>query len=149
MSEKYDGRTEMFDFFGPKKKADKIKVLIVDDEPDLVQTLQDRLEMNGYSIITAGNGKEGLEKAVQEKPDIVLLDVIMPIMDGLEMLEALKNHPDGAACGVIMLTARSQRQDIVRAKTCGIQDYIVKPFDLGELIEKIENVLERHKAVAR
>ncbi|MHC4720237.1 MAG: response regulator transcription factor, partial [Planctomycetota bacterium] len=109
----------MFDFFGPKKKADKIKVLIVDDEPDLVQTLQDRLEMNGYSIITAGNGKEGLEKAVQEKPDIVLLDVIMPIMDGLEMLEALKNHPDGAACGVIMLTARSQRQDIVRAKTCG------------------------------
>jgi DNA-binding response OmpR family regulator len=65
------------------------------------------------------------------------------------MLEALKNHPDGAACGVIMLTARSQRQDIVRAKTCGIQDYIVKPFDLGELIEKIENVLERHKAVAR
>jgi len=139
----------MFDFFGLKKKANKTKILIVDDEPDLVQTLQDRLEMNGYSIVAAGNGKEGLEKAAQEKPDIILLDVIMPIMDGLEMLEALRKHPEVKNCAVIMLTARSQRQDIVRAKTCGIEDYIVKPFDLSELIEKIENVLEHHKVIAR
>jgi len=139
----------MFDFFGLKKKARKIKILIVDDEPDLVQTLQDRLEMNGYSITTAGNGKEGLEKAVQEKPDIVLLDVIMPIMDGLEMLEALRKNPQSKDCAVIMVTARSQRQDIVRAKTCGIEDYIVKPFNLGELIEKIENVLEHNKALVK
>jgi len=139
----------MFDFFGLKKKANKTKILIVDDEPDLVQTLRDRLEMNGYSIITAGDGKEGLEKAVQEKPDIVLLDVIMPIMDGFEMLEALRKDPEIKYCAVIMLTARSQRQDIVRAKTCGIEDYIVKPFNLSELIEKIENVLERHKTVVK
>lgn len=139
----------MFDFFGLKKKARKVKILIVDDEPDLVQTLQDRLEMNGYSITTAGNGKEGLEKAVQEKPDIVLLDVIMPIMDGLKMLEALRENPQSKDCAVIMVTARSQRQDIVRAKTCGIEDYIVKPFNLGELIEKIENVLEHNKALVK
>ncbi len=139
----------MFDFFGLKKNADKIKILIVDDEPDLVQTLRDRLEMNGYDIVTANNGKEGLEKAVQEKPNIILLDVIMPVMDGLEMLEALRKHPECKDCAIIMLTARSQRQDIVRAKVCGIQDYVVKPFDLSELVEKIENIVEHHKAVAR
>jgi two-component system alkaline phosphatase synthesis response regulator PhoP len=139
----------MFDIFGRKKKTSKTKILIVDDEPDLVQTLQDRLEMNGYSLVTAGNGREGLEKAVQEKPDIVLLDVIMPIMDGLEMLEALRKNPECKDCAVIMLTARSQRQDIVRAKTCGIEDYVVKPFDLSELIEKIESVLERHPVTAK
>jgi len=139
----------MFDFFGLWKKDHKVKILIVDDEPDLVQTLQDRLEMNGYDIVTANNGREGLEKAVQEKPNIVLLDVIMPVMDGLEMLEALRKNPVTKNCSVIMLTARSQRQDIVRAKLCGIQDYVVKPFDLSELIEKIENIVEQHKAVAR
>lgn len=139
----------MFDFFGLKKKADKIKILIVDDEPDLVQTLRDRLEMNGYDIVTANNGKEGLEKAVQEKPNIILLDVIMPVMDGLEMLEALRKHPECKDCAIIMLTARSQRQDIVRAKVCGIQDYVLKPFDLSELVEKIENIVEHHKVVAR
>lgn len=139
----------MFDFFGRKKKTNKIKILIVDDEPDLVQTLQDRLEMNGYSIVTAGNGKEGLQKAIQEKPDIVLLDVIMPVMDGLQMLEALRKHPESKDCAVIMLTARSQQQDIVRAKTCGIKDYVVKPFDLSELIEKIGDVLEQHPAAVR
>jgi len=139
----------MFDFFGLRKKANKIKILIVDDEPDLVQTLRDRLEMNGYDIVTANNGKEGLEKAVQERPNIILLDVIMPVMDGLEMLEALRKHPECKDCAVIMVTARSQRQDIVRAKVCGIQDYIVKPFDLSELIEKIENIVDHPKAVAR
>lgn len=139
----------MFDFFGLLKKDHKVKILIVDDEPDLVQTLRDRLEMNGYDIVTANNGKEGLEKAAKEKPNIVLLDVIMPVMDGLEMLEALKKNPQTKNCSVIMLTARSQRQDIVRAKLCGIQDYVVKPFDLSELIEKIESIVEQHKAVAK
>jgi two-component system alkaline phosphatase synthesis response regulator PhoP len=139
----------MFDFLGRKKNTNKTKVLIVDDEPDLVQTLQDRLEMNGYSIVTAGNGREGLERALEEKPDIILLDVIMPIMDGLQMLEALSKHPECKKCAVIMLTARSQRQDIVRAKTCGVEDYVVKPFDLSELIEKIENVLEHHPVAAK
>ncbi len=139
----------MFGFFGRKKSTNKTKVLIVDDEPDLVQTLQDRLEMNGYSIVTASNGREGLERAVEEKPDIILLDVIMPIMDGLQMLEALSKHPECKGCAVIMLTARSQRQDIVRAKSCGVMDYVVKPFDLSELIEKIENVLEHHTVAAK
>ena len=77
----------MFDFIGTKKKANKIKILVIDDEPNIVQTLQDRLEMNEYEVLTACNGKEGLQVALDEKPDVILLDVIMPIMDGHEMLE--------------------------------------------------------------
>ncbi len=139
----------MFDFLGLKKKTSKTKIMVVDDEPNIVQTLQDRLEMNEYEVVTAGNGKEGLEKFEEEHPDVILLDVIMPIMDGHEMLEALRKRPAGQNVSVIMLTARSQTQDIARANACGIDDYIVKPFDLSELLEKIESVVEHRSAVAR
>ena len=139
----------MFDFLGIKKKADKTKILVVDDEPNIVQTLQDRLEMNEYQVVTAGNGREGLEKVEQERPDVILLDVIMPIMDGHEMLEMLRKQPGGRDVSVIMLTARSQTQDIARANACGIDDYIVKPFDLSELLEKIESVVEHRKSIAK
>jgi len=139
----------MFDFLGIRKKTARTKILVVDDEPNIVQTLQDRLEMNEYEVFTAGNGREGLEKFKEQRPDVILLDVIMPIMDGHEMLEALRKQPDGQGVSVIMLTARSQSQDIARANMCGIDDYIVKPFDLSELLEKIESVVEHRKAVAR
>jgi len=135
----------MFDFLGRKKKADKPRILIIEDEPDLVQTLKDRLERNEYDIITAENGKAGLEMALREKPDVVLLDVNMPIMDGFAMLEALRKHPEGMNCAVIMITVHSQKQDITRAEACGINDYIVKPFNMEDLIEKIETVLKRRK----
>jgi two-component system alkaline phosphatase synthesis response regulator PhoP len=139
----------MFDFLGLKKKADKVKILIVDDEPNIVQTLQDRLEMNDFNVVTACNGKEGLDMAIQETPDVVLLDVIMPVMDGLEMLEALRKEPTCQDVSVVMLTARSQTQDIARANACGIEDYIVKPFDLSELLEKIESIVENRKALVK
>jgi DNA-binding response OmpR family regulator len=139
----------MFDFLGLKKKADKVKILIVDDEPNIVQTLQDRLEMNDFEVVTACNGKEGLDQAIQHMPDVVLLDVIMPVMDGLEMLEALRKEPSCEDVSVVMLTARSQTQDIARANACGIEDYIVKPFDLSELLEKIECIVEKRKMLVK
>ena len=137
----------MFEFLWSKKKTERAKILVIDDEPNIVQTLQDRLEMNDYRVVTASNGREGLEMAMTERPDIILLDVIMPIMDGHEMLEHLRKTDEGRDVAVIMLTARSQNQDIARANACGIEDYIVKPFDLSELLEKIEGILE-HKKVA-
>lgn len=137
----------MFEFFGLKKKTNNRKILVVDDEPNIVQTLKDRLELNDYDVLTAFNGKEGLEIALEEQPDIILLDVIMPIMDGHEMLETLRNDPEGKNIAVIMLTARSQTEDIVRANVCGIEDYIVKPFDLSELLEKIERIFENRKSL--
>src|SRR5512135_561461 len=111
----------MFEFFGlMKSKAKRAKILVVDDEPNIIQTLQDRLEMNDYTVISACNGKEGLDKAINEKPDVVLLDVIMPIMDGHEMLERLRKTEAGKSIAVIMLSARSQTDDIARASACGI-----------------------------
>lgn len=139
----------MFDFLGLKKKTSKTRILVVDDEPNIVQTLQDRLEMNEYEVFTAGNGREGLKKFEDERPHVILLDVIMPIMDGHEMLEVLRKQPGGQDVSVIMLTARSQTQDIARANACGIDDYIVKPFDLSELLEKIESVVEHRKSVLK
>ena len=138
----------MFDLFGFKKKADKTKILVVDDEPKIVQTLKDRLEMNEYHVLAAYDGKEGLDSAIENEPDIILLDILMPVMDGLEMLEALRRNPDCGDIPVIMLTARSQAQDIERAKASGIEDYVVKPFEISELLEKIENIVEKRKAVA-
>ena len=102
----------MFDFFGLGKKMNKAKILVVDDEPNIVQTLKDRLEMNEYAVVTACNGDEGLKKVHQERPDLILLDVIMPILDGHEMLEKLRQNEWGQDISVIMLTARSQTQDI-------------------------------------
>ena len=136
----------MFDFFGLGKKSGKTKILVVDDEPNIVQTLKDRLEMNDYSVCTACNGDEGLRTAQEESPDMILLDVIMPIMDGHEMLEKLRQQDWGKDISVIMLTARSQTQDIERARACNIDDYIIKPFDLSELLEKIESIVETRKA---
>jgi two-component system alkaline phosphatase synthesis response regulator PhoP len=139
----------MFEFFGlMKSKAKRAKILVVDDEPNIIQTLQDRLEMNDYNVISACNGKEGLDKAINEKPDIILLDVIMPIMDGHEMLERLRKTEAGKNIAVIMLSARSQTDDIARASSCGIEDYIIKPFDLSELLAKIEAILEHKKVGA-
>jgi DNA-binding response OmpR family regulator len=135
----------MFDFFGLTKCSKKRKILVVDDEPNIVQTLKDRLEMNDYDVITACNGKEGLDLAISDQPQVILLDIIMPLMDGHEMLEALRKNQKGKDISVIMLTARSQTEDIVRANACGIEDYIVKPFDLSELLEKIERIYENRK----
>lgn len=136
----------MFDFFGLKKKTRKIKIQVTDDEPNIVQTLKDRLEMNDFDVVVANNGSDGLKVAEQERPDIILLDVIMPVMNGLEMLEMLRKQPWGQEPSIIMLTARSQTQDVARANACGIDDYIIKPFDLSELLEKIESLLEQRKA---
>ena len=139
-------RRTMFDFFGFGKKSCKTKILVVDDEPNIVQTLKDRLEINKYTVFTACNGQEGLKVAEQESPDLILLDVIMPLMDGHEALENLRQTEWGKNISVIMLTARSQAQDISRAKACDIEDYIIKPFDLSELLEKIESILEHKKS---
>ena len=139
----------MFEFFGLRKKVSKTKILVVDDDPNIVRTLRDRLERHGYEVLTASNGREGLEMALQDKPDVVLLDIIMPIMDGHEMLEALRRQPFGEEPSVIMFTARSQKQDISRANAAGIDDYVVKPFDLGELLERIENVVENRNPVVK
>ena len=132
----------MLELFKSKKKSIRARILVVDDEADLVSTIQCRLKWCRCEVITAANGKEGLEKAISEKPDLILLDISMPVMNGSEMLERLGNHPDLKDTPVIMLTALCEAQDIAAVSSYGISDYITKPFDFTELMEKIANVLE-------
>lgn len=134
----------MFDIFGLRKKTHTPTILVVEDEPAIAQSIQDRLEMDKYRVILAADGKQGLEIAAHQKPDLILLDVNMPVMDGFEMLEALRKNPNAADCPVIMTTVRNQKDDIARAEAAGVNDYIVKPFDLSVLLQKIEAVLETH-----
>ena len=125
----------MLKLFKSKKKTDRAKILLVDDEPDLVDTIQCRLEANSFDVITAFNGQEGLEKAANENPDIILLDTNMPVMNGHEMLERLRKHPELKGIPVIMCTALCEARDIAAASAYDIADYVTKPFDCTELIE--------------
>jgi len=84
----------MLGLFKSKKKSTRARILVVDDEPDLVNTIQCRLEWFRCEVITAANGKEGLDKAISDKPDLILLDINMPVMNGHEMLERIRTHPD-------------------------------------------------------
>lgn len=131
----------MLGLFKSKKKISQAKILLVDDEPDLVGTVKYRLKFCHYEVVTASDGKEGLEKAVSEKPDLILLDTNMPVMNGHEMLEHLRNNPELKNIPVIMLTALCEPQDIASASAHGIADYVTKPFDFTELMEKIKSAL--------
>ena len=130
-----------------KKKLTLAKILVVDDEADLVSTVQYRLRWYHYEVITAANGKEGLEKAINEKPDLILLDISMPVMNGHEVLERIRKHPDLKNIPVIMFTALCEAKDIATASSYGISDYVTKPFDFTELMEKITNALENKKTL--
>ncbi|MHC4394200.1 MAG: response regulator [Planctomycetota bacterium] len=138
----------MFRLFKSKKKSKRAKILVVDDKPDYVSTVECRLGWCGYKVITAANGEEGLEKAVNEKPDLILLDTSMPVMNGHEMLERLRKHPQLKHLPVIMATALCEVQDIATASSYGVSDYVAKPFDFTELTKKIEDALENTKTLS-
>ena len=129
------------DLFKSKTKTDRPKILFVDDEADLVSTVECRLQWSNFDVVTAINGKEGLDKAASENPNLILLDTNMPVMNGYEMLERLRKNPQLKDIPVIMLTAMCEAQDIAKASSYGIADYITKPFDFTELMEKISNAL--------
>lgn len=134
----------MLGLFKPKKNATQAKILVVDDEPDLVSTMQCRLQCSQYEVTTAANGKEGLDKAAKVKPDLILLDTNMPVMNGHQMLENLRKDPHLKETPVIMCTAICEADDIAKASSYGISDYVTKPFNFAELMEKISNILENH-----
>jgi len=132
----------MLGLFKSKKKAKHPRILVIDDEPDLVSTMQCRLEWYGCEIISACNGQDGMEKAASEKPDLILLDTTMPVVNGHEMLEQLRRDPALKDTPVIMVTAICAPEDIAKASSYGVADYVTKPFDYAELMEKIKNTLQ-------
>lgn len=113
-------------------------ILVIDDEKDLVDLLETRLEVSGYSVLTAYTGKEGLEKANETKPNLIVLDVIMPAMDGFETLRMLKASAETHHIPVIMLTSRGETEALLKADKLGSADYIIKPFEPEELLKMLK-----------
>ncbi|WP_156710957.1 response regulator transcription factor [Yonghaparkia sp. Soil809] len=118
------------------------RILIVEDEPDVLLLLENRVRGAGHDVQSASDGERGLELALAENPDLIILDWMMPKLDGIEVLERLRADEVGGRIKVLMLTARSQQNDVDRAFAAGANDYIVKPFSSRELVERIAILLE-------
>jgi two-component system alkaline phosphatase synthesis response regulator PhoP len=117
------------------------RILIVEDEPNMVAGLRDNFEFEGYEVITAPDGVAGLERALSETPDLVILDVMMPRMSGLDVCKQLKAKRP--TLPIIMLTARGQEVDKVVGLELGADDYVTKPFSIRELLARVKAVLRR------
>ena len=124
---------------------DKFKILVIDDEPDIVELLEYNLLKEGYEVKTAANGKQGLDIARTFIPHLILLDVMMPIMDGIETCIKIKEIPDLYKTSVLMLTARTEEYTEVAAFDAGADDFISKPIKPKALISRIATVLKREK----
>ena len=122
------------------------KVLIADDDRNLTFILRAHLANAGFEVIVCNNGQDGFEKAKEEKPDVILLDIQMPIMDGLEVTRALRADSVTENIPVILLTSRGGKDDIVLGLDAGAQDYVVKPFDIGELTARVRSMISLGRA---
>lgn len=117
------------------------KVLVVDDDPSTLRLTQHILERGGYEVITATNGLVGLQKAQRELPSIVVLDLMLPGLDGFEICHRLKNAPDTSHMPILMLSAKDQDSDKAMAERVGADGYLSKPVNAGELLERVQSLL--------
>ena len=120
---------------GPKK------ILVADDEEQLVLAVKIRLQSKGYQIFTAPDGRQALELITQQQPDLLILDILMPVMDGYSCLREINRRFGRGRIPVIILTARDRMKDLFELE--GIEDYVIKPFDHEDLLVRIERVLKR------
>jgi DNA-binding response OmpR family regulator len=119
------------------------KVLIVEDEETLVRNLADKLKGEGFNVVTAGDGEEGLEKLRAEHPDLIVLDIMLPKLDGLSLCRMVRRDPSTAHIPIIMLTARGTEVDRIVGLESGADDYVTKPFGLGEFLARVRAVMRR------
>jgi diguanylate cyclase (GGDEF)-like protein len=120
-------------------------ILVVDDDPDIARFVEVNLRSAGYDVAVAGDGQEALDKAGELRPDLVLLDVMMPRIDGFEVAQRLRKNPQTANTSIIMLTAKALSADKVTGLQSGADDYIIKPFDPIELLARVKGTLRRAK----
>ena len=131
---------------GGQAAAYRRRVLIIEDEPDLVRGLRDALEFEGFDVIAAGLGGEGVKMAREHGPDLVLLDLMLPDMNGFSVCQQIR--AENPTIPIIMLTARSQESDKIRGLEVGADDYVTKPFSVGELVARINAIFRRLQRVA-
>ena len=127
----------------------KKKIVVVEDEPDILDVLSYNLRREGYEVHSANNGTIGLSLIRREKPDLVLLDLMLPGMDGLEICQALKNGEGTSEVLIIMVTAKGEESDIVLGLGAGADDYISKPFSPKELVARVKAVLRRGPGIQK
>lgn len=120
-------------------------ILVADDDPVILGLLEVNFEMEGFVVLTAADGQEALEVAKNDRPDLIVLDVMMPKMTGHEVADALRADADLSSIPVVFLSAKAQGADIARGMELGAADYVTKPFDPIELVERVAAVLEQSK----
>lgn len=118
-------------------------VLVVEDDPTILQLLEVNFEMEGFTVLRAEDGMLGLEAARAKQPDVIVSDVMMPNMSGLEMVTELKADPDTAGIPVILLSAKAQGSDVRQGIEAGADDYVTKPFEPLDLIDRVNSLLAR------
>jgi len=122
------------------------RILVIDDLPENVFLLQDRLESEGYEILTAYDGKTGINKAISELPDLILLDVMMPEMNGIEVCKILVSNPSTVNIPIILVTAKAGAEDTKEGLEAGAFDYVKKPFNKVELLARVNSALKLSEA---
>ena len=123
------------------------KILVVEDDKDLISLIKFNLKSEGFNVLLSPNGEDGLLTAKEEKPDLILLDWMLPILSGIEVLQRLKNNKDTKSIPVIFITAKGEENDKIRGLNSGADDYKVKPFSTKELIARIKANLRRGKLI--
>ncbi|GAC1476673.1 MAG: hypothetical protein PVSMB4_00650 [Ktedonobacterales bacterium] len=121
-----------------------VRVLAVDDEADILHLIEIKLKKAGFEVMTGRDGQEGLDKALAEKPDLMLVDVMMPQLDGYAVVREVKRQLGVDAPIIILLTAKGQEADVVKGLSSGADDYIIKPFSPRELIARVNVLLIKH-----
>ena len=119
------------------------RILIADDETDIVETLQFMLEVEGFECLTAYNGEDALNLAKREMPDLLILDVMMPKINGYKVCRLLKFDAKYKNIPILMVTARSQEEDKMISEETGADEYITKPFEINDVVEKVKKYLEQ------
>ena len=121
----------------------KMTVLVIDDDPVILELLRVNFEIEGFDVVCASDGEEGFDRAHDHHPDVVISDIMMPRRDGLQLLRDLKSDPDTEDLPVILLSAKAQKAEVQQGLDLGADDYITKPFDPLELIDRLNAVVSR------
>lgn len=132
----------MFNLYVTQKTASMKKILIVDDEPNIVMSLEYTFKKNNFEVFIARDGQEALDILQNQLPDVIILDVMMPLVDGFETLEQIKKNEKLQHCKVMFLSAKNKESDIEKGMSLGADAYLTKPFSIKKVVEQVYELLE-------
>jgi DNA-binding response OmpR family regulator len=119
-----------------------MRILVIDDEKNILRTITMYLEGHGFDVITAGNGLSGIQKAEETLPDLIILDLVLPDIDGYMVCKTLKSHPKTCDIPILIMSAKSQTEDLEKAFEVGANEYIVKPFETFDFLKVVKQLLK-------